>query len=164
MRKRLGKIVGILLVAMLFVSMGMGVVSAKKGIMQGDELTTFDAMTLDGEKFRLGHQGYPMVINFWATWCPPCRSEMPEFQKFSEKHPGVEMYLVSLEESPQTIRSFMRSEGLNLSPVIDPTGDAANYYRVTAIPTTLVVNRDGIIIYRKVGVVTAKELESVLGL
>lgn len=139
-------------------------VSAEKGVMKGFEFTTFHAMTLDGQSFQLGHQGYPMIINFWATWCPPCRGEMGEFQKFNQKNPGVELYLVSLREDAGTIRNYLQENQLNLNPMIDPTGKGAEYYRVTAIPTTLVVNAEGIIIFRKVGPITASELEQVLGI
>ena len=104
-----------------------------------------------------------MVINFWATWCPPCVGEMPELQKFSERNQEVELYLVSIQESPTTIRNFLNREGLNLTPVIDTTGEAARFYRVSVVPTTIVVNAQGIIIYRKTGPVTADELERVLG-
>lgn len=158
-KKYLLKFVGVLVLLSFFIPS----VFAEKGIMRGDELTTFNATTLDGTAFQLGHQGYPMVINFWATWCPPCRSEMPELQKFGERNRDVELYLVSIQENSATIRNFLRQEGLNLNPVIDPTGEAARFYRVNAVPTTIVVNAQGIIIYRKVGLVTAAELERVLG-
>ena len=150
---------GVLVVLIIFSSS----LFAAKGIMRGEELTTFNATTLEGKNFQLGHQGYPMVINFWATWCPPCVGEMPELQKFGERNQEVELYLVSIQESPTTIRNFLNHEGLNLTPVIDTTGEAARFYRVSAVPTTIVVNAQGIIIYRKTGPVTADELERVLG-
>lgn len=149
--------------SLLWIFLFMLPVSAEKGVMKGYEFTTFNAMTLDGQRFQLGHQGYPMVVNFWATWCPPCRGEMPEFQKFSQRNPDVELYLVSLREDAGTIRNYLRENQLNLNPVIDPTGKGAEYYRVTAIPTTVVVNAEGMIIFRKVGPITASELEQVLG-
>ena len=158
-----GKILGLVAVFALVFMISASNAFAAKGVMKGSEFTTINVTNMQNEGFQLGHQGYPMVINFWATWCPPCRGEMPELQKFGERNPGVELYLVSLQESPETIRGFLKSNGLNLKPVIDPTGAAAELYRVTAIPTTIVVNEDGIIIYRKVGAVTAEELEKVLG-
>ena len=157
------KFLGVIAVAALVTFSYGSDAFAAKGVMKGSEFTTIDVTNMKGEGFQLGHQGYPMVVNFWATWCPPCRGEMPELQKFGERNPGVELYLVSLQESPDTIRGFLRDNGLNLKPVIDPTGRAAELYRVTAIPTTIVVNEEGIIIYRKVGPVTAAELERVLG-
>ena len=149
---------GLLIALNLFTSSS----SAAKGIMRGEELTTFNATTLEGEIFQLGHQGYPMVINFWATWCPPCRIEMPELQKFGERNRDVELYLISIQESSTQIKEFLSQEGLSLNPVIDSTGEAARFYRIGAVPTTIVVNAQGIIIYRKTGPVTADELERVL--
>ena len=154
--------IGLFAGLMMLVNTFSSVAQADVGVTQGKKMTPFSVMSLDGKSFELGYQGYPMVINFWATWCPPCKTEMPELMLFTERNTGVEFYAVSIQEDPATIRDFIRQNGIRFTPVIDTTGAAAQKYRVSAIPTTIVVNRHGEIIYRKTGPVTATELENVL--
>ena len=132
------------------------------GVMKGNQLIPFEVADLSGKPFKVESKGQPMVINFWATWCPPCVGEMPELQKFSEKNPQVDLRLVSIQEDSETVVDFLKEQKLKLKPILDSSGKVAQQYRISAIPTTLVVNAQGVIIYRKTGPVTASELEKVL--
>ena len=135
---------------------------ATAGVMKGNQLIPFEVIDLAGKPFKVESKGKPMVINFWATWCPPCVEEMPELQKFSEKNPQVDLRLVSIQEDSETVADFLKEQNLKLKPILDSSGKIAQQYRISAIPTTLVVNAQGVIIYRKTGPVTASELEKVL--
>lgn len=138
--------------------------SNEEGVLEGKKFTSFAIINLNREKQVIQFEGKPMVLNFWATWCPACQSEMGELQKFKDLHPEVMLHLVSIGETPDEIQNFLTEQGLNLDAVIDPTGKGAQLYRVTAIPTTLVVDKTGMIVFRKVGAITEEELAKALGI
>ena len=101
----------------------------------------------------------PVVVDFWATWCPPCRAEMPEMEEFYKNNNGqVNFYAINLQESPDKVREFLNANGYTL-PVLSDAGTISRAYRVSAIPTTLIVGRDGVVKFRKSGTMSLSELQ-----
>ena len=108
-------------------------------------------------------KGKPYVINFWATWCPPCQAEIPDLAAFYAANGNkADFYAVNLQEEAQPVQKFMTERKADLPVILDTNGDAANLYGVRAIPTTVVVNAEGKVVYRKTGGVTKEELEDVI--
>jgi cytochrome c biogenesis protein CcmG/thiol:disulfide interchange protein DsbE len=108
----------------------------------------FSLVNLDGQEVQLGDfQGHPLVVNFWASWCPPCRAEMPAFQKiFAEYEPqGFVILAVNSQESRANAFDFTQSHGLTFPVLLDEDGDVSNHYRVVSLPSTFFINRDGVI-------------------
>ncbi|MDT8902023.1 TlpA family protein disulfide reductase [Anaeroselena agilis] len=132
------------------------------GVTAGKAAPRFTLGSLDGAQVAAPVPGKVTVLNFWATWCPPCRAEMPELDKFAAANPAVAFYAVNLEEPASKVAAFLGERGLSLPGLLDAGGDAARAYRIRSIPTTVVVDRDGIIRYRKSGPVTAAELAGVV--
>ncbi|QDR80170.1 TlpA family protein disulfide reductase [Sporomusa termitida] len=133
------------------------------GVIVGKVLPGFTLAAVDGKPVTVTPAGRIIVLNFWATWCPPCREEMPELNAFSEKHGGnVSVYLVNVQESQATVANFLNQNQYNMSCLLDTDGTVAKTFRINAIPTTLVVDKQGLIKYRKSGPVTMAELEGVL--
>ena len=135
----------------------------KTGVMVGDKFPAFTVTNSAGELVSISPGSSPVVINFWATWCPPCRAELPELADFARSHEGtVAFYGIDLQESPQTVEPFLEELQVVLPVVYDRDGKAARTFAVRFIPTTIVANAQGIILFRKSGPVTAEELNSVL--
>lgn len=90
-------------------------------------------------------RGKVVVLDFWATWCPPCRKGLPHLDKLAQQHAedGVVVYAVNLKESSDKAKGFMDKEGLKLNVLMDSKGEVAKLYRVQGIPQTVVIDREG---------------------
>ena len=118
------------------------------GIAQpgGIESTDFTLKTLDGKDVSLSdYQGKIVFLNFWATWCPPCRGEMPSmeqlYQKFKDK--DFVMLAVDLREDKDAVEKFIEEYKLNFPVLLDSKGKVGRTYMVTNIPTTYLISNQG---------------------
>jgi cytochrome c biogenesis protein CcmG/thiol:disulfide interchange protein DsbE len=113
----------------------------------GDALPAFELPDLDEKKTSSrDYFGKPMVINFWATWCAPCKLEMPLLQKTAQDHQGeLSLIAVNFEESRDTVIQFIKSNNLDLPVLLDESGGMANSFGIHAFPVTYFVDKDGII-------------------
>ena len=105
----------------------------------------FELMDLQGKRWQLKKlRGKVVLLNFWATWCPPCRAEVPDLaalqQRFGSK--GLTILAVS-EEDPATLQSFVASHQINYQVLLDPEGKIKDQFRVNGIPQTFIYNRKG---------------------
>jgi len=98
-------------------------------------------------------KGRVVILNFWATWCPPCRAEMPSmeklYQRFSEQ--GLEILAVDIGESKSTVSRFIMNNKYTFPVLLDADNKVSNAYGIEAIPTSFILDRDGKIIARVVG-------------
>ncbi len=104
--------------------------------------------TLAGRSIRLSDlQGKVVMVNFWATWCPPCRLEMPAIQEVYERahERGFEVLAVNLQESDAHTSAFVQEMGLTFPILSDRTGSVSGTYRVISLPTTFFIDRSGVI-------------------
>ena len=116
----------------------------------------FHLPDLDGQTVSLGElQGRPVMVNFWATWCGPCRMEMPYIEEvFNDpewKEAGLVILAVNLGESAEVAGQFMDDNGLTFPVLLDTKTEVAKLYNVSAIPTTYFVDKNGIIKDVKIG-------------
>jgi thiol-disulfide isomerase/thioredoxin len=129
------------------------------GIQAVNQRTTpndFTLPLLDGENVTLSSlKGKVVLLNFWATWCPPCREEMPSMEVLYQRYKDLEfeMLAVNLREDTNTIRQFMERNGFTFPVPLDQYGRVGSVYGIRSIPTTLIINKDGIIIGRIVGAI-----------
>ena len=126
----------------------------------GEAAPKFAVKALTGEDVSVEAKGKPYIINFWATWCPPCQAEIPAF--YAAHREAVDFYAVNLQEEAPAVQKFLTERQAELPVVLDAKGKASTLYGVRAIPTTVVVNAEGTVIYRKTGGVTKAELEDVI--
>ncbi|MBB6282366.1 TlpA disulfide reductase family protein [Geobacillus subterraneus] len=119
--------------------------------------------TLGGEPVKLSDlRGKAVVLNFWTSWCPPCKKEMPELEKFYKQHDReVALLAVHLttQDTLDNAERFVKSEKLTLPVAFDVRGEALHQYRVQTIPTTYIIDPNGVIRQKIVGPVTAAQLE-----
>jgi len=118
----------------------------------GSEAPTFSAVTTDGTrktKSIADYKGDVVVLNIWATWCAPCRQEMPSIQRLHTAlgPQGLKIVAVSVDEAgkEQAILDFKNEFGLSFEILYDATGTIRDAYRTNGVPETIVIGRDGVI-------------------
>jgi thiol-disulfide isomerase/thioredoxin len=103
--------------------------------------------TTNGEAWLSDFRGHPVVLNFWATWCRPCRSEIPQFvdayQKYKDK--GLVVIGLDLQEGPSLIQPFAQEFGIDYPILVDRTGQVGDKYRLLGLPTTVFIDANGVI-------------------
>jgi len=95
-------------------------------------------------------KGKPVVLHVWATWCPPCQSELPAFSTWLHAHPEVTTIPVSLDENISAVTSFLRAEKINIPALLSDSGQAREL-GVRGLPTTLLIAADGSISQHHLG-------------
>jgi len=107
----------------------------------------FEWTSLDGQTLRLStYRGKVVVVNFWATWCPPCREEMPALQRVAASERDIVVLEVDLMEPGDKARSFLDSLGLDrLQPVLDGDGATTRRFGVLSLPSTFFIDKTGVI-------------------
>lgn len=108
----------------------------------------FDALTSAGNPIDLlDLRGHPIIINFWATWCEPCRVETPDLQSIYVRYAdqGLRLIAVNLGENPSQIKNWASNFGLTFDLLLDPEGRIATLYQLRGQPTTYIVDPSGII-------------------
>ncbi|MDP2932391.1 MAG: TlpA disulfide reductase family protein [Chloroflexota bacterium] len=131
----------------------------------GHPAPDFTLLDLEGNRVTLSDfRGKVVFINFWASWCPPCRAEMPDieavYQKYKDK--GVVVIGIDIMEPEDVVRQFVRQGGYSWTFVLDSTGEIARDYRIAAIPTSFFLDKDGIIKTTYIGAMTQRAMESKL--
>ncbi len=131
-----------------------------EGAQVGNLAPDFQLQSLDGKVVSLSElRGSPVMLNFWATWCPPCRNEMPYIQQIYEEWSGKGLVLLAIDigESSSTVKEFVQSYELSFPVLLDIKEDVAQIYNITGIPTTFFIDKDGIIQDKRVGSFQSKE-------
>lgn len=107
--------------------------------------------------------GEPVVINFWATWCPPCRAELPVFDKLAKEYrKKISFMMIDLGEEKDKVTSFVKKGGFSFPVYFDPLGKAGAAYSVRAIPQTVVIDADGNVAATHVGSLNEKTLRGLI--
>lgn len=112
-----------------------------------------DLQDLQGQRWTSDRlKGRTVVLNFWATWCPPCKEELPSLQTLHELGGGEPLVLgINVRETASAVRRYLKATGIGFPVVLDPQGELARRLGVTAYPTTLLIAPDGQIRWQVVG-------------
>jgi len=119
-----------------------------------NKIIDFTLKDLNGKSHTLSkYKGKVIFLNFWATWCPPCRAEMPAMQKMYKSWNSKKyvMLAVNIGQNKKTVKSFAAENGYTFPILLDSTSSIAKKYRVSGIPTTYIINKEGKIVTRIVG-------------
>jgi len=123
-------------------------------ILQAQATPDFALAVMDGGQYRLSdQQGKPVIINFWATWCPPCRRELPSMNQGWQKikHQGIDMVAINVGEDEDTIFPFTADFPIEFPVLLDLNGEITAQWPIKGLPTTFVIDPDGRIVYRAIG-------------
>ena len=123
------------------------------------ELTLFD---LDGKQVSLSDfEGQVVLVNNWATWCPPCRQEMPEFKAYYEKYRAEGFLIVAIEagQPEAEVRAFVEEQGLDFVILLDPGNKSLDTFQSSSLPNSWVIDRNGHLRLAWLGAINQPTLE-----
>ncbi|OZU88618.1 alkyl hydroperoxide reductase [Virgibacillus indicus] len=129
---------------------------ATVGLNVGDMAPDFQLQTLAGETVKLSdYLGQRVIANFWATWCPPCRAEMPDMEKFHQAKDVVilAVNLTETEPNAQQVQNFVNEFNLTFPILLDEEIEVATNYGIRPIPTSFMIDSNGIIQYKAFGAI-----------
>ncbi|MBI5816529.1 MAG: TlpA family protein disulfide reductase [Nitrospinae bacterium] len=122
--------------------------------MEGKPAPDFTLPGLDGKNIKLSsYRGKMVFLNIWATWCPPCREEMPSMQKLHEHFKGKDfvMLTVSIDEKKEDVAAFMKELGLTFPVALDPEQKVSAEYGITGVPETFLIDKNGTVLHHLIG-------------
>ncbi|KKI91892.1 hypothetical protein WQ54_12235 [Bacillus sp. SA1-12] len=143
--------------------------NVRVGVTEGNAAPDFELTTLDGEMMSLSNlQGKKVIVNFWATWCPPCRSEMPDMEKihheFGDDVVIAAVNLTSSEKNTELVEKFVKELNLTFPVLLDEKGAINKQFEVLSYPTSYIIDEDGIITSKFVGAMTYEQMKDLLEL
>ena len=134
--------------------------------LHGDSAADFTVMTLDGGGFTLSEHleddGRPVFLNMWASWCPPCKAEMPDINAASQAHEDVKFIGVAVNDDPAASADFATSTGITYTIGFDTEGTVGDEYQVRGLPATYIISADGIILETIFGAVSEADIDEKL--
>jgi len=140
----------LILVAIGFILYVSVAKDGEKVVKVGDKAPLFELKNLEGEKVALSdYKGKGVILNFWGTWCNPCKEEMPDLNRMNKIYhsKGVEVLTVHVKDSPQQVKQFFSElpEEVELMVALDGSGDVMRAYNANDLPNTYVIDKNGII-------------------
>ncbi|MCL4479316.1 MAG: TlpA family protein disulfide reductase [Deltaproteobacteria bacterium] len=155
----IGTIIGIMLIVSVVGYIGSRISNSKQsndiqnpltsvGPEQNEKAPDFSLPSINNNIIKLSdYRGKVVFLNFWATWCPPCRMELPSIERLSQKLKGLPFVVLAVnvdETNIQSIKQFAQDMGLTFTVLVD-NNTVSSMYRINALPTTLIIKKDGTI-------------------
>ncbi|WP_299430400.1 TlpA disulfide reductase family protein [uncultured Meiothermus sp.] len=127
-------------------------------------LPSFALEQMDGQTVNLtDFKGKPIVLNAWATWCGPCRREMPLLVQAARAHPEINFVFLNISDGPVAVRAFENELKLKIPNVLlDPDARLSEPLKIQGLPVTLFYDAEGTLVNRHIGEISAAELEQIL--
>ncbi|TMU87425.1 TlpA family protein disulfide reductase [Bacillus sp. BHET2] len=128
------------------------------GANVGDKAIDFKLDTLSGSSITLSElKGKKVVLNFWATWCPPCKDEMPIIEEYYKKF-GKDIEVLTINIDPQyNVKEYQKALGLTFPILLDTDDKINKAYNILTVPTTFIIDEQGIITNKQIGAITNLE-------
>jgi thiol-disulfide isomerase/thioredoxin len=123
----------------------------------------FKLKDLNGKEVSLSDfKGKKIFLNFWASWCPPCKAEMPDIEKLYQETKDSDLVIlaVNLAEDNTTVQNFIKNNKYTFPVLLDPDNDAAIKYQIVSIPTSYFIDKEGNIVDKHIGSMTLENMKS----
>lgn len=160
-KKIIGSLVLFALVGVAFFQV-MNNKEASAGVEEGDKAIDFQLRNLEGKQVSLSdYHGKKIMLNFWATWCPPCKKEMPEMEKVHKENKDIVILSVNLDPN-QDVKGFMEKMNLTFPVLLDQENDINKEYKVISIPTSFFIDSEGIIKQKHTGGMTYDQINNAI--
>jgi thiol-disulfide isomerase/thioredoxin len=132
-------------------------------VREGESAPDFTSTTSDGETISLSdYRGSVVVVNFWATWCAPCKVEMPVLQEAEDEGKLVVLAVNAAGESANEVNTYLDDLGVSFTAILDLDGKIVDQYGVRVYPTNVLVGSDGVVIAEQYGPLTTKLIDQYL--
>jgi peroxiredoxin len=126
----------------------------------GQPFGDFEIARLDGGKWKLSdHRGRPVVINYWATWCPPCVEETAGLVEVAEKRKDIRLVGISIDDNPDAVKRFVEKHRIPYPVLLPKKGDPVTG-RITGVPETYILDAEGRLVDAIIGPISARDLEA----
>lgn len=127
-------------------------------------IQSFELVDLEGERTAIDEYfGQPIVINFFATWCGPCEAEMPMFEEYANQLQGEVAFIgINLGESSEDVSAFVTRIGVTFGVYLDSDNQIGRQFLVRGLPTTLFIDRDGVLAAKHIGILTPELMDGYL--
>jgi peroxiredoxin len=131
------------------------------GLGIGEKAPDFELLNLEGEKVKLSDfQGKKIMLNFWATWCPPCKEEMPVMEKYFKQASSEKVVILAVNIDPQyNVKKFVTEMGVSFPVLLDEKDEVNSTYQILTIPTTYFIDEKGIIRAKYLSAMTYEMME-----
>jgi len=130
-----------------------------------EQAPDFTLTSLSGEKVRLAElRGRVVLLNFWATWCPPCREEVPSLARLAVamSNSDFQMITVALDkEGRKAVEEYFQQAGVRLTTLLDPAGTVSKSYGITGVPETFIIDKHGFIKKKVIGPINWSEPDNI---
>jgi len=128
----------------------------------GEIFPSYRAASLDGSSFDLNQRrGEVILLNLWATWCGPCRAEIPELEALHRQNAGRRFAVIGVsidsEDQKGAVRDFVKKQQITYPIVLDPDATLQSLLQTSAIPTSALIDREGRVVWMKVGAIRAND-------
>lgn len=153
----------IMIGAVIFISLSQSSTQAVGPVRIGQALGDFSLQDINGKTVRLGdYKGKAVLINAWATWCPPCKAEMPLLNAYYQAHvdEGFVLLAINAGDTLQQAASFANQTGLAFPVLLDPASQLLKKMGISSFPTSILIGRDGKVKAIQVGIFTESELHA----
>jgi peroxiredoxin len=158
--------IGVLLVGLALLAFRGDSSSAAASAPQvGRPLANFTLTDLSGKQVHLSdYLGRPVLVNAWATWCPPCQAEMPDLQQLYQRHEkgGFAVLAINAGEDASIVKSFIQQNALTFPVLQDPQMSLLDGFGIRSYPTSIVIGRDGKVKLVQVGMLTPDAIKNVV--
>jgi peroxiredoxin len=155
----------LLILAMMVAACSGSEAGEPQGVNEGNRARDFTLEALDGNTVSLeDHRGSVVLVNFWATWCAPCRAEIPDIQAIYDERQGDGFVVlgVNVEETREQVEPFVNEFNISYPVLLDESGRLLKMYRAMGLPMSVIVDQEGVIHARHIGYLSATQLERYL--